>query len=114
MRASHDWLLPIYERMKDLMMNKSLLHIDKTYGQILYRSDGKSGQTNAYNWVSRSVPCQGPPITLFHSALSRLDLSLKVSLKAFLERLFAMVILPMISWKALPSQIIGHMFVVIG
>lgn len=70
-RASHDWLLPIYLRMKDLMMDKSLLHIDETYGQILYRSDGKSGQTNAYNWVARSVPSQGPPMTIFHSALSR-------------------------------------------
>ena len=30
-RASHDWLLPIYERMKDLMMDKSLLHVDETY-----------------------------------------------------------------------------------
>ena len=70
-RASHDWLLPIYERMKDLMMNKSLLHVDETYGKILYRSDGKPGQTNAYNWVYRSVPSQGPPMTLFQSALSR-------------------------------------------
>jgi transposase len=70
-RAAHDWLLPIYERLKELMMAKSVLHVDETYGQIINRSDGKSGQTNAYNWVSRSVPCQGPPITLFHSALSR-------------------------------------------
>ena len=62
---------PIYERLKELMMAKSVLHVDETYGQIINRSDGKSGQTNAYNWVSRSVPCQGPPITLFHSALSR-------------------------------------------
>jgi transposase len=70
-RASHDWLLPIYDRMKALMMKKSLMHVDETYGQILNRSDGKSGQTNAYNWVFRSVPCQGPPIILFQSALSR-------------------------------------------
>lgn len=70
-RAAHDWLLPIYERLKELMMAKSVLHVDETYGQIINRSDGKSGQTNAYNWVSRSVPCQGPTITLFHSALSR-------------------------------------------
>jgi transposase len=69
--------------MKDLMMNKSLLHIDETYGQILYRSDGKSGQTNAYNWVSRSVPCQGPPITLFHSALSRARSVLEGFIKGF-------------------------------
>ena len=70
-RASHDWLLPIYERMKVLMMAKSLLHVDETYGQIINRSDGKSGQSNAYNWVFRSVPSQGPIITLFQSALSR-------------------------------------------
>ncbi|MDF2791489.1 MAG: transposase [Neobacillus sp.] len=70
-RASHDWLLPIYERMKVLMMAKSLLHVDETYGQIINRSDGKSGQTNAYNWVFRSVPSQGPIITLFQSSLSR-------------------------------------------
>ncbi len=30
-RASHDWLLPIYERMKHLMMAKSILHVDETY-----------------------------------------------------------------------------------
>ncbi|MGJ7920932.1 IS66 family transposase [Neobacillus sp. LXY-4] len=70
-RASHDWLLPIYERMKVLMMDKSLLHVDETFGQIINRSDGKSGQTNAYNWVFRSVPSQGPIITLFKSSLSR-------------------------------------------
>jgi transposase len=70
-RASHDWLLPIYERMKHLMMAKSILHVDETYGQIINRSDGKSGQTNAYNWVYRSVPSQGPTMILFQSSLSR-------------------------------------------
>ncbi|WP_382285286.1 hypothetical protein [Heyndrickxia sporothermodurans] len=39
-------------------MAKSVLHIDETYGQIINRSDGKSGKTNAYNWVFRSVPSQ--------------------------------------------------------
>jgi len=40
-RASHDWLLPIYERMKGLMMAKSILHVDETHAQIIHRSDGK-------------------------------------------------------------------------
>lgn len=70
-RASLDWLLLIYERMKSLMMKKSILHVDETYAQIINRSDGKSGQTNAYNWVYRSVPSEGPTIILFDSALSR-------------------------------------------
>lgn len=70
-RVASDWLLPIYERMKTIMMAKSVLHIDETYAQIINRSDGKSGQANAYNWVYRSVPSQGPTIVLFHSSLSR-------------------------------------------
>lgn len=70
-RASHDWLLPIYEQLKKLMMTKTVLHVDETNAQIINRSDGKSGQSNAYNWVFRSVPSQGPIITLFQSSLSR-------------------------------------------
>ena len=70
-RAAGDWLLPVYEQMKSIMMAKSVLHVDETYAQILKRSDGKSGQSNAYNWVYRSVPSQGPTIILFQSSLSR-------------------------------------------
>lgn len=70
-RTAHDWLFPLYNRMKTILMSKSIMHVDETYGQIIKRSDGKSGQSNAYNWVYRSVPCQGPPIVLFQSSLSR-------------------------------------------
>jgi transposase len=70
-RIAEDWLHPIYHRMKEILMKKSILHIDETYAQILNRSDGKSAQSNAYNWVFRSVACQGPTIVMFHSALSR-------------------------------------------
>jgi transposase len=82
-RASHDWLLPIYERMKYLMMTKSILHVDETYGQIINRFDGKSGQTNAYNWVYRSVPSQGPTMTLFQSSLSRARSVLESFIKGY-------------------------------
>lgn len=57
--------------MKQLLTAKSILHVDETHAQIINRSDGKSGQSNAYNWVSLSVPCQGPAIILFQSSLSR-------------------------------------------
>ncbi|MEB5452732.1 IS66 family transposase [Virgibacillus pantothenticus] len=70
-RAAQDWLLPVYERMKEIMMKKSVLHVDETFGKIIHRSDGKPGNSNAYNWVYRSVPSQGPIIVLFQSALSR-------------------------------------------
>ena len=70
-RVAEDWLLPVYEWMKQILTAKSVLHVDETYAQIINRSDGKSGQSNAYNWVFRSVPSQGPIIVLFQSALSR-------------------------------------------
>lgn len=70
-RVAEGWLLPIYEKMKQLLMAKSILHVDETYAQIIYRSDGKKGDANAYNWVYKSVPYQGPLIILFQSALSR-------------------------------------------
>jgi len=70
-RVAEDWLLPVYEQMKKTLTAKSVLHVDETYAQIIHRSDGKSGQSNAYNWVFRSVPSEGPIIVLFQSALSR-------------------------------------------
>lgn len=70
-RVAEDWLQPLYDLMKQLLTAKSVLHMDETYNQILKRSDGKPAQSNAYNWVSRSVQSEGPVIVLFKSALSR-------------------------------------------
>ncbi|MGG3678058.1 IS66 family transposase [Heyndrickxia faecalis] len=82
-RASHDWLQPLYDQMRAAMMAKSILHVDETYGKIINRSDGKSGQSNAYNWVFRSVPSQGPTIVLFQSALTRARSVLECFLKGY-------------------------------
>lgn len=70
-RVAEDWLKPLYDLMKQLLTAKSVLHMDETYSKILKRSDGKSAQSNAYNWVCRSVQSEGPIIVLFKSALSR-------------------------------------------
>ena len=69
--AAEKWLSPVYERMKDLLKCKNVLHVDETYAQVIHRSDGKSGQKNAYNWVCRTLPVQGPVMVLFQSSLSR-------------------------------------------
>ena len=69
--AAEKWLTLVYERMKDLLKRKSVLHVDETYAQIIHRSDEKSGQAKAYNWVYRTVPSQGPVMVLFDSSLSR-------------------------------------------
>lgn len=70
-RVAEDWLLPIYEEMKHVLSAKTLLHIDETVAKVLNRSDGKRPQSNAYNWVFRSVPTEGPVVILFEHALTR-------------------------------------------
>ena len=70
-RVAEDWLRPLYDLMQQLVTAKSVLHIDETYAQILNRSDGRPAQSNAYNWVCRTVASEGPILVLFKSALSR-------------------------------------------
>ena len=70
-RTAEDWLLPIYEQMKQVLSTKTILHIDETVAKVLKRSDGKKAQSNAYNWVFRSVPAEGPVVTLFEHTLTR-------------------------------------------
>lgn len=82
-RVAEDWLLPVYEEMKNVLSTKSMLHIDETIAQVLNRSDGKSGQSDAYNWVFRTIPTEGPIIVLFHHALSRSREVLKAYLAGF-------------------------------
>lgn len=48
----------------------NVLQIDKTYAQILKRSERMLVQSNAYNWVCRSVHSECPIIVLFKSSLS--------------------------------------------
>ncbi|GKV67503.1 hypothetical protein NCCP2716_00010 [Sporosarcina sp. NCCP-2716] len=53
------------------MTCRNVLHVDETYAQVIHISDGKTGQSKAYNWVCRTVPSQGPLMALIRSALSR-------------------------------------------
>ncbi|MEK4384796.1 IS66 family transposase [Solibacillus sp. FSL W7-1464] len=82
-RVAEDWLQPLYNLMNQLLTAKSVLHIDETYAQIIKRSDGKPAQSNAYNWVCRSVQSEGPIIVLFKSALSRGRAVLEDLIKGF-------------------------------
>ena len=82
-RVAEDWLLPIYNEMKNVLSTKLVLHVDETGAQVLIRSDGKSGQSNAYNWVFRSVVTEGPILVLFEHSLTRSRDVLKEYLAGF-------------------------------
>lgn len=70
-KASEKWLEPIYDLMRLELQKKNILHVDETYSKVIKRSDGKSGQSNAYNWVYRSLKVEGREIILFQSSLTR-------------------------------------------
>lgn len=82
-RATEDWLAPIYEEMKVILLLRSNLYVDETGAQVLNRSDGKPAQSNAYNWVFRTVISEGPVIVLFEHALTRSRDVLKAFLAGF-------------------------------
>lgn len=82
-RVAEDWLLPIYKQMKVLLLLRSNVHVDETGAPVLHRSDGKRAQSNAYNWVFRTVLSEGPIIVLFEHSLSRSRDVLKAYLAGF-------------------------------
>ncbi|MDD3350290.1 MAG: IS66 family transposase, partial [Eubacteriales bacterium] len=52
-KASQDWLEPIYEAMKQQLCEREVLHADETVLQVL-REPGKTAQSKSYMWLFRS------------------------------------------------------------
>jgi len=52
-KASHDWLEPIYDEMKRQLCGHEVLHADETTLQVL-REDGKPAQSKSYMWLYRT------------------------------------------------------------
>jgi transposase len=63
-KCAEDWLEPIYERMKELLLKESVLHADETVVQVLHEP-GKKANTNSYEWLYRTSGCAEHPITLY-------------------------------------------------
>jgi transposase len=52
-KASEDWLAPIYEAMKKRLCEHEVLHGDETVLQVL-REPGKTAQSKSYMWLYRT------------------------------------------------------------
>jgi hypothetical protein len=52
-RCSEDWLEPLYNRMKALLLLQEALHADETVCQVLHEP-GKKANTNSYMWLYRT------------------------------------------------------------
>lgn len=63
-KASEDWLEPIYEEMKRRLCKGRILHADETVCQVLKES-GKPAQSKSYMWMYRSSGDVQHPLILY-------------------------------------------------
>lgn len=70
LRAVEDWLTPVYERMKTLLLEREVLHADETTLQVLHEP-GKTAQSKSYMWLYRTGGDAGRPIVLYEYQPSR-------------------------------------------
>jgi len=63
-RATEDWLVPIYDRLKNNLLQYDILHADETTLQVLHEP-GKTAQSKSYMWLYRTSGDIKHPIVLY-------------------------------------------------
>ena len=81
-RCSDDWLLPVYERMKALLLKSNVLHADETRVQVL-KEPGKTATSHSYMWLYTTSSDTKRHIILFEYQPSRSSEHPKQFLKNF-------------------------------
>ena len=64
LKATEDWLEPIYDGMHEVLLNCEVLHADETTLQVL-REPGKAAQSKSYMWLYRTSGDKRDPIVLY-------------------------------------------------
>ncbi len=63
-RSSNSWFRPIYELMKNYLVERKVVHADETVVQVL-KEPGKKASTESRMWVYSSGNTGDPPIILY-------------------------------------------------
>jgi transposase len=63
-KASHDWLKPIYDALHLKLLDRQVLHADETILQVLHE-EGKTAQSDSRMWLYRTSGDAESPIILF-------------------------------------------------
>jgi len=69
-KASNQWLSPLYERFHELLVQRKYLHADETTLQVL-KEDGRSAQQKSYMWLYTTSKDTGPSICLYDYQTTR-------------------------------------------
>jgi len=81
-KASNDWLEPIYEEMKRRLCKHDVLHGDETVLQVL-KEPGKTAQSKSYMWLYRTSGEAKHQIILYEYQPDRRHIRPKIFLKDF-------------------------------
>ena len=63
-RPTNDWLVPLYERMKKVLLQSTVIHADETVVQVLKEKD-KSPSSESRMWVYCSGSYEKTPMVLY-------------------------------------------------
>lgn len=64
LRATEDYLTPVYEQLHKKLLKQDVLHADETTLQVLHEP-GKKPQSESYIWLYRTSGCTQKPIALY-------------------------------------------------
>lgn len=64
-----NWLAPLFERMREHLLQKDILHADETTLQVLHEPE-RSASSTSYIWLYRTGR-EGPPIILYEYQTTR-------------------------------------------
>lgn len=70
LKASADWLSPVYDAMQKQLARQEVLHADETTLQVL-QEPGKKAQSKSYMWLYRTSGDAKQPIVLYRYAPNR-------------------------------------------
>lgn len=69
-RCSEEWLVPIYNRIHEMLLECEILHMDETRIQC-NKEAGKKASSDSWMWVIQSGACEDIKATFFHYSRSR-------------------------------------------
>ena len=69
-RCSEEWLMPVYDRIHEKLMECQVLHMDETRIQC-NKEEGKKASSDSFMWVIRSAVCEEVKATFFHYSRTR-------------------------------------------
>ena len=69
-RCSQEWLTPIYDKIREKLMECQVLHMDETRIQC-NKEEGKKASSDSFMWVIRSAACEDIKASFFHYSRTR-------------------------------------------